>query len=33
MKSPAPKFQLKVNKGSILFADVKSFLNSQAKIK
>lgn len=33
MKSPAPKFQLKVNKGSILFADVKSFLNSQSKIK
>lgn len=27
MKSPAPKFQLKVNKGSIPFADMKSLLN------
>lgn len=31
MKSPAPKFQLKVNKGSILFADVRSFLNNRSK--
>ena len=33
MKSPAPKFELKVNKGSIPFADVKSFLNRHSKIK
>ena len=33
MKSPAPKFELKVNKGSIPFADVKSFLNRNSKIK
>ncbi len=33
MKSPAPKFQLKVNRGSIPFADVKSFINSQSGIK
>ena len=30
MKSPAPKFQLKVNKGSILFADVRTFLNKRS---
>ncbi len=33
MKSPAPKFQLKVNKGSIPFADMKSFLNRHSKAK
>ncbi len=33
MKSPAPKFELKVNKGSILFADMKSFLNRNSKPK
>lgn len=31
MNSRAPKFQLKVNKGSILFADVRSFLNDRSK--
>lgn len=33
MKSPAPKFQLRVNKGSIPFADVKSFLKEQSNSK
>lgn len=31
MKSPAPKFHLKVNKGSIPFADVRSFLKNRSK--
>ena len=31
MNSPAPKFQLKVNKGSIPFADVRSFLGIRSK--
>lgn len=31
MNSTAPKFQLKVNKGSIPFADVRSFLNDRSK--
>ena len=31
MKSTAPKIHLKVNKGSILFADVRTFLNNRSK--
>src|SRR5690606_32365435 len=30
MKSSAPKFHLKINRGSILFADVRSFLNKKS---
>lgn len=33
IKSPAPKFQLKVNKGSIPFADMKSLFKKQSKIQ